>query len=126
MTISINPPTDLRIVVTGLEIIESRFGIVVVAAVAKRVDTCEAASGGEDFAPRVVVVACYGCAGGIDQSDDVALQIQYIVVGNCCGFAVCSDRVDDITPEVQVEVIQLSLSVTFPLRREKEKVWYKQ
>ena len=49
-------PADGGVIIAALEVIESRFGIVVIAAVAEGIDRCEVAGLGEDIAPGIVGV----------------------------------------------------------------------
>ena len=79
-SIRINEPADLRIVVTGHEVVEPGLGIKVIAAVADGVDAGHGAAGAEQLAPGVVaVVRNYRPAGGEDLHH-VALQVRHIVV----------------------------------------------
>ena len=63
------------------EVIESRFGIVVVASIPQGVHDCHGAGLGIELAPGVVAVVGYNCAGGIYHLHDVPLEIQDVVVG---------------------------------------------
>ena len=78
--IRIEESTDGGVVVSGLEVVEPRFIIVVVAAVAERVNLCEGAGGGDDVAVGVLVVAGYGCAIGINELHYIALQVGDAVI----------------------------------------------
>ena len=81
VAVSVEESAEGGVVVSGLQVIEARFGVVVVAAVAQGVDGCQAAGGGQGAAVGVVGVAGHCGTGGVDQMDDVALQVQNIVVG---------------------------------------------
>ena len=67
------------VIVAALEIIEAGFGVVVVAAIAERVNACHSAGAADDIAPCVIGVACDRLilkAGDIgDQLDHIALQV---------------------------------------------------
>ena len=108
VAIGADESTRLRVVITGLQVIEPGFIIVVIATVAQGVDACHAAGGGNDLAVGVIFVGCYGDSVSVDQPDNIALQVQDIVV-ICAvvvqrkGFAV------GIVEEVQVIV-----TVEFP------------
>ena len=82
-----------RVVISALQVVEAGFGVVDVAAVAQGVAADEAGRGGSPsgggirghVAPRIVGVACDFLifkAGDIgDQLDDIALEIEDIVIG---------------------------------------------
>ena len=72
--VGINEPIVRRVVVAGLEVIETGFGIVVVTTIAKRVEICEGGAGGL-FVDEVVAAAvedagqlapCIVGIGGVD------------------------------------------------------------
>ena len=81
MIVCINPPTNLRIIITAGYIIESCLRIVVVTTVAKWVLLRQGAGGGQDLAVGVIGVGGNRIAAGVYQSHDIALQIGYIVIG---------------------------------------------
>ena len=82
LRIRINPPSDLRIVITAGYIIESRFGVVVIASVPQRVDAGHIAGGGEELAPGVVGVGGDAGSAAVQDASDVALQVGQVVVGD--------------------------------------------
>ena len=53
---SINDSVNRRVVISALEVVEARLGVVVVAAVAEGVGVCEGAGGGQYLAVGVVGV----------------------------------------------------------------------
>ncbi len=69
-----------RVVVSALQVVEVHFLIVVIAAIAQGVPVCKRTGGCQDRSVGVIGVACHCRAGGIDQINDVALQIQNVVV----------------------------------------------
>ena len=82
--ITIQKPTDLRIIITALEIVQSRILIIVVPTVAEGVDGGDVDGGdvhrnGGD-APRVVAIARDDLAVRIGDGDDVTLQILLEIV----------------------------------------------
>ena len=89
VAVSVEESAEGGVVISGLQVIEARFGVVVVTAVAQGVDGCQAAGGGQGAAVGVVGVAGHCGTGGIDQMDDVALQVQNIVVGRGNRCAAC-------------------------------------
>ena len=80
--IRINPPTDLRIVITAGYIIESSLGVVVIASVPQGVDAGQIAGGGEELAPGVVGVGGDGGSAGVEDAGYIALQVGQVVVGD--------------------------------------------
>ena len=91
----------MRGIVSGLQVIEAGFGIVVIATVADGVQVCELAGLGENCAVGIVSIAGHGLAGGIDQMHHVALQVQDVVVGSgSCRAAGLRGQVQHIGPIV--------------------------
>lgn len=87
--IRINPPTNLRIVITAGYIIEPGLGVVVIAAVAKRVDVPDEGRIRGLFAvstmhgvvtPRAVVVGRGERTVRVQQRDDIALRVEDVVL----------------------------------------------
>ena len=81
--IAIQPPTDLRIVITAGYIVESNLGIVVVATITEGVDcsnTNRSRIVDSAYTPSIVGVACNDRAGVVGDSDDVALKVLQEVV----------------------------------------------
>ncbi len=74
--VCIDEPMVRGVIVAGLEVIEAGFGVVVVAAIAERVNACHTAGGCQDFAPGVVGIGRISCAAGIDELDYIALQVK--------------------------------------------------
>lgn len=100
--------TSLRVVVTGQTIIELGFVIVVVATVAQGVDACHRTRCGNDLAVGVIFVGRYGDTVTVDQTNDVALQVQNVVV-------ICSVVLQRERPSVGiVEEVQVIVTVEFP------------
>ena len=71
-----------RIVVSALEVVEAGFGVVVVASVAERVDLCHGAGGVGNLTPGVVGVAGNQGSAFIEQTKNVTLQVQNVVIGD--------------------------------------------
>ena len=87
--IRIDEPAVRKVVVPALEVVKARFAVVVVAAVAQRVDVPNEAGGGVLLsvfivhgvvAPRAVVVGGNERTGGIQKGNDVALRVEDVVV----------------------------------------------
>ena len=82
-TICINPPPELRVIIAAIEVVESRFGIVIVPPVAEGVFVAHGVAGGVGdgaFAPGVVAVLGNDLAGsGPDDGDDIPLQVVEVV-----------------------------------------------
>ena len=58
VAIRVDKSADFGVVVAGLEIIETRFGVVIVTTITERVNLCEVTCCGNDFAVWVVVIGC--------------------------------------------------------------------
>ena len=81
VAVRIYEPSCSRVIIAGLEVIESAFRIVVVTTVAERVLLCQGAGGSQDLAVGVVGVTRYGISAGIHQAHDIALQIRDVIIG---------------------------------------------
>ena len=83
--IRIDEPTNRGVIVSALEVIESGFGIVVVSSVSQRVVRAEGgfqgAGGIENFAVGVIGVTYYRRATGVNQVENIALEVGDVVVG---------------------------------------------
>ena len=75
VAVRIDESPDCGVVITGLEVIEAAFGIVVIATVTKRILLGQFTGGGQDLAVRVIGVTRYGIAAGVHQAHDIALQV---------------------------------------------------
>ena len=64
--VGVDEPMVCRVVVAALQIVEAGFGVVVIASVSQRVDSCEFAGCGNDFAIGVIIVSSDFVAGRID------------------------------------------------------------
>ena len=118
--IRIDKPTIRRIIISTLQIIEACFGIVVVASIAQGVNVCHGAGTGNDFAPCVIGVACHflvflncGACVNTHQLDNIALQIQDIVVSSIATAAV--GRVPQCKRITGVVIDEIHHSVTIAL-----------
>ena len=87
--VGIDEPAVGKVVVPALEVVETRFAVVVVAAVTQGIDVPNEAGGGVLLsvfivhgvvAPCAVVVGSNERTGGIQQRNDVALRVEDIVV----------------------------------------------
>ena len=78
--ICIDPPSNLGVIIAGLEVVESRFRVVVITTVAQGVYIRERSAAAYYIAPRVVAVACNNISAAVDDTDNVALCVEYVVV----------------------------------------------
>lgn len=76
------------VIVAGLQVIEPSFVIVVIATVAQGVDAGHCAGAGEQITPCVVGISRNGSTGGCDQFDNIALQVQDVIIGREAAAAV--------------------------------------
>ena len=79
ITIRINKPANLCVVVSRIEVVEARFGIVVVTAIAERVVRAEggreSACDGKNVAPRVVGIFDNDLARGGQNCENIASEV---------------------------------------------------
>ena len=80
--IRINPPTNLRIVITAGYIIEPGFGIVVVTAIAERVVrakcSCQGAGGGYQLATRIINIFYHTHAAFVYKANYIILAVSQV------------------------------------------------
>ena len=83
-TIRIDKPSGFGIIVTALEVVQSRFGIIEVPAIAEGVQLTQCvghgAGGGQRITPCVIGVRHHLRAAAVDQSGHVALRVLQIEV----------------------------------------------
>ena len=125
-SICIDPPTNLRIVITAGYIVESRFGVIVIPTIPegiKRADNplltrCRARLGGNRaVAPRIVCVRAYlGSVFRVD-GDNVPLQVLLEVVGvkRIRSIGLASVLQPDGSAVLIIEVYQEVVGVSVPL-----------
>ena len=80
IAIRIDKPSNRRVIVSALKVVESGFLVVDVPTVAQGVDACQSASSGDDLAIGVVVVACDNVLAGVHNAHHVPLQVGDVVV----------------------------------------------
>ena len=84
IAVGIEESTPLRVIISALEIIQPGFVIVVIAAVAKRIQLADgvglAAFNGQYLAPGIIGVDHHQHAAAVEQRDHITLQIQNIEV----------------------------------------------
>ena len=77
--VRIDEPADLCVVVSRIEVVEARFGIVVVTAIAERVVRAESrskrAGHGKNIAPRVVGIFDNDLARGGQNCENIAAEV---------------------------------------------------
>ena len=111
MRIYIDKPTPPRVIVPALQIVQPRFCIVDISAVAQRVLFAEGCGqrpgGGQQIAPCVVGVAHDARAAGIDEAGHVALRVLDIEI--LCAVAVHGQRAGRVVGEVQLIAVPRQL-----------------
>ena len=82
--VSINKPTNTRIIISALEIVQPNFLVVVVRTISEGVDICDANRilRNSTYAPSIIGISCNGFCVLVNDSDYVTLQVLYEVVGN--------------------------------------------
>ena len=104
MVIRIDKPTPRRVIVPALQIVQPRFRVVDVSAVAQRVlcaeGCCQRAGGGQRVAPCVVGVGHDTRAAGIDEAGHVALRVLDVEILHA--VAVHGQRAGRVVGKVQL------------------------
>ena len=82
--IGVQESADLGVIISALEVVESGFGVVDVAAVTEGVQgaegRCQGACCGKRVAPGIVGVVYYCCAAAVQDSGHVTLEVRHIIV----------------------------------------------
>ena len=73
----------LRVIVSALQVIESRFTIIIVSAIPERIHFRQIALGRNHFAPRGIDIFCLHDAICVNDLDHVTLQIEDVIIGAC-------------------------------------------
>ena len=84
-SIRIDESTDLGIVVTALQVVQTCLYIIIVATVAQRIDICMGAGSLDDLAVGVIAVVCCRLTQVVHQPDHIALQVGDVVVNGVVG-----------------------------------------
>ena len=79
--VRIDEAADQGIVIAGLEVIETGFGIVIVAAIAQGIDCGHGAGGGIYLTIGVIGIRGHPGSGRIDKVHDITLEIGDVVIG---------------------------------------------
>ena len=94
IAIRIYESSNCGVVISALEVIPSSFGVKVVPTVAQGVDVSNMVEASnivpiavfdrENTTPGVIFIICNRLTAGIDQTNNIALEVQKIIVNNCC------------------------------------------
>ena len=76
----IQKSAEFRIVISALEVIETGFGVVIIAAVAKRIDFSHGSGGSDYIAVGIVIIARNYCSGSVYQGHYIALKVGDVIV----------------------------------------------
>lgn len=109
IAVRVEETLDDGVVVAGLEVIEARLGVEIIASVAKGVNICKAAGGAQDASIGIISITCHRYPGGVDQVEHIPLEVQNVVIG-CRRRSAgrCFREVQHIRPAaLVVEEIQL-------------------
>ena len=83
-TIRIDKPSGFRVIVSALEVVQSRFGIIDIPAVAEGVELAQrvghGAGGGQRITPCIIGVRHHLCAAAVDQPGHIALCVLQIEI----------------------------------------------
>ena len=85
MSCRIDESADLGIVITGLEVVQLGFYIIIISTVAQRIDICVGAGSLDDLAVGVIAVVCCRLTQVVHQPDHIALQVGDVVVNRVVG-----------------------------------------
>ena len=95
--ICVDEPTYLRIIITALEIIQPGFSIVDVATVAQRVHLPQGirhtSGDGKDVTPCIVGILHDSSSAGVQDGDNITLQILHIVID---GIIECNRIISEV------------------------------
>ena len=80
MIICIYEPANLGVIIARLEVVKPCFGIVVITAITQGIYVRERSAAAYYLAPRVVAVACNNISAAVDDTDNIALRVEYVVV----------------------------------------------
>lgn len=80
--VRVDKPGNHRVIITALQIVEACFGIVIIPAIPQRIDVRQAAAGGNELAPGVVLIGGQYIAVDILNAGDVALLGGHVVAGH--------------------------------------------
>ena len=104
VAVGVDESADCRVIVSGLEIVEAGFGILVIAPVAQGVDLRHGAAGTQDLAEGIVEIRCYLVAAAVYQIHHIALEVRNVIVdraGGPHGVGQGVGRSALVIPEVQ-------------------------
>ena len=79
--VRINKSPVCGIIITRLQVVESCLIIIIVSAIPQRIDCREVAAAVQNIAPRIVSILRNNMSICLNQLDNVALQVQDIVIG---------------------------------------------
>ena len=80
VAVGVYEAADLRIIIARLEIIEAGFRVVIITAIAERIYIRKCSAAAYYLAPRVVAVACNNISAAVNDTDNVALRVEHIIV----------------------------------------------
>ena len=104
------------VIIAGLQIIQFRFGIEIISAVAQGVDLadriCQRAGNGKEFTVGIVLVGSNSSTVGVNQAENITLQIGDVVVGSG-SFSGGIDQGIGIAVVI-VQEIQSNIAIGFP------------
>ena len=122
--VRIDKPTPPRVIIPALQIVQPRFRVVDIPAVAQRVDRterrCHCTGGGQQIAPCVVGVGHDARAAGADKTGHVALRVLDVEVLRA--VVVHGQRAGRVVGEVQLiaaprQLHQLATQIMVIVRR---------
>ena len=97
LPIRVHKPPHFRVIISAVEVVQSRFGVVVISAVAQGVDRAEGGGGGavdlEQLAERAVGILDNAVAVRVQQGEHVAAEVAEVIhrcaaTGHAVGAAV--------------------------------------
>ena len=80
VTVGVYETSDLGVIVARLEIVKACLGIIVITAIAERINVRQRSAAAYYLAPGIVGVACDNAAAAVDYANNVALRVEHIIV----------------------------------------------
>ena len=80
VTVGVYETSDLGVIVARLEIVKTCLGVVIIPAIAERVNVRQRSAAAYYLAPGIVGIACDNASAAVDDSNDIALRVEHIIV----------------------------------------------
>ena len=81
IAICIDESTDQRIVISGLQVVETSFGIIIVSTIPQRVNACHGSGSGKDFTVRIIGICSNAGSACVYKVHYIAHLVGDVVIG---------------------------------------------